>query len=476
MKNQSQIGCALPADLRYYILRGDNVMVPMVPADQLPFQLPGVPRQLSHQQMSSECWKYLSEPGKLSSECAIQAPLALERSRFRAPDHQVRIDQDTADERVARPGKWYPSPTLLIEHTLAQRTSPEKVVSMADKFAEIYPLDAQRFGYHGSYPSGIERDASKKEYCTHWIKTGECAFTAIGCKYKHEMPDIVKLREIGFREVPRWWKDKTALAARGPTWIEQRRAALSNKKDMDISETPARREFDPSNFKAKSNTERSMPSDDIRQKRSLLRRETNYDKTVRSAQPSVAGSSMCSASPVQGLLIDFEDVPASPPSPQLSHISSESTASNSTKDSNHISPSPAPLDTIKSIPMSLAVKKTVNKDPIANPEKKRSSHVFSFRRGSEVSWTSISSEDGDSVGLICEQRKVEAAEPTKPYGLHRSKHATIARPGAQREYINKPKTHQVSHQQNKMVGAPKASIEIGKVKEMARHRRVRCWK
>lgn len=483
VRNQSQTGCALPQDLRYYILRGDNMMVPMVPADQLPFRLPGVPRQLSHQQMSSESWKYLSEPGKIPAEHHMRSPSVRTKSQFRAPDHQVRNDQNTAGERIARPSRWSPPPIASIDDPLVQRMTtapmPEKVLSMTDKFAEIFPLDAQRFGYHVPYPSGIEPDSSKKEYCTHWIKTGECAFTAIGCKFKHEMPEIAKLRELGFREIPRWWKDKTAIAARGPTWIEQRRAAQKNDGDINLSEMPARREFDPSTFKKRSNIERDAPSEDIRQKRSLLRREANYERPVQSNQLSVVEHVMYPVNSMPGLLIDLDDVPAPTPSPQFSSVSSASTASESTKGSHHTSPSPPPSVTMKAARISGPVSKTVNNQSSVRLEAKHSPLVSSHRSGSEVSWTSVSSEEDESSELTREQKKAAyqafkaAAAPTKSYGLQQSKYATVPHPAAKNEHPNKHLFQQAPGQQNKMSCAAKAYIKAGKTKEMALKGRVR---
>jgi hypothetical protein len=86
-------------------------------------------------------------------------------------------------------------------------------------------------------PSGIQPDPSKKEYCSHWIQTGECAFTAIGCRYKHEMPPLEKLREIGFKYIPTWFRHKTAIVSKDLTWPQQR---LGNKKSDLGEETEAR--------------------------------------------------------------------------------------------------------------------------------------------------------------------------------------------------------------------------------------------
>ena len=47
-----------------------------------------------------------------------------------------------------------------------------------------------------------------KEYCSYWIRKGECDYTQIGCKYKHEMPvDEETLLSCGFRKVPLWFMD-----------------------------------------------------------------------------------------------------------------------------------------------------------------------------------------------------------------------------------------------------------------------------
>ena len=57
-------------------------------------------------------------------------------------------------------------------------------------------------------PSGSVPDQDKKEFCTYWIRTGECDYTQQGCLYKHEMPDVDTLKAIGFRGTPKWWIEK----------------------------------------------------------------------------------------------------------------------------------------------------------------------------------------------------------------------------------------------------------------------------
>lgn len=46
-----------------------------------------------------------------------------------------------------------------------------------------------------------------KVYCTHWVRTGECDFTQQGCIFRHEMPDEKTLAKMGFRHIPRWFRE-----------------------------------------------------------------------------------------------------------------------------------------------------------------------------------------------------------------------------------------------------------------------------
>ena len=51
----------------------------------------------------------------------------------------------------------------------------------------------------------IQGTLSKKEYCMHWIKTGECNYMQQGCKYKHRIPTDPEVQQrIGLRKMPEW--------------------------------------------------------------------------------------------------------------------------------------------------------------------------------------------------------------------------------------------------------------------------------
>jgi len=57
-----------------------------------------------------------------------------------------------------------------------------------------------------------------KIYCDHWIHTGECAFTQVGCRYLHQMPtDRKTLTSLGLRDgPPAWWRRANQPVVRPP--------------------------------------------------------------------------------------------------------------------------------------------------------------------------------------------------------------------------------------------------------------------
>ncbi|KAI8935516.1 hypothetical protein NX059_008087 [Plenodomus lindquistii] len=431
--------CPIPQDFRYYMLRDNDVMVPMIPADQIAFGVPGVPRQLTHQQMSSEGWKYLSQPASAPMVPAARATVmrtpspatAWTQPIFRSPDHQVRNDQYVATEHGARPIRWSHSPTISADHSPAQRTAPvsgtpEKAISLTDRFAEIYPVEARRYGYQLPNPSGIEPDFGKKEFCTHWIRTGECDFTAVGCKFKHEMPDLPKLKELGFIQgLPRWWKEKLVTVARGPTWIEQRRAAQANGEEMETEVTP-RREVDPLIFERRVAVERDAPRDDIRQKRAILRREAGNERPTLPTISNAAQSTNCPVIPVQNL-IDLDDTPAPPSSPQLSTTSSVSVSSIQTAASydTTVSGPASPLLEVFLIPEK---NRPICKGPKAKQKVKLQHQGPNHRRGS----------DNSSLSTMSETNERPAPATTKPSKSNREQMRTIPKASQQVAEPSKP--------------------------------------
>lgn len=429
---------ALPEGLRYYFVRG-SIMVPLVPMDQLPFRLQGIPRQLTHRQISDEGWKFLAETDEISSTISIQAPVTMfpahsvsVKPRFLAPDHHARMESQTtqAESSCSNHGSLL-TPTADTATGAVPRSTAAPVLdlssSLTDAFASIYQKDAHRLGYRSPYPSGIEPDPSKKEYCTHWIKTGECAFLSIGCKYKHEMPSVDKLRELGFiHGMPKWWKEKIAIPARGQTWM-QRRLAQGNE-DAGLNDAPALRAFpDPSTLRTR-NAESIPPKDDTQRGFSPLTKEAAVEKrTADRPVPLTATMQRASANVIHttDLLIDLDDTPASAPSLQLSNnspTSNESSSSTTPRPSSHASASPPPSP--------MVARPSMQSTEVAE-QKEEISPRSCIHHHSQISWTSESEDDHTPERVLSKRKTIRTSARrstalAKQSGLARSKYATIS--------------------------------------------------
>jgi len=168
---------------RYTILRND-VEVLFSPTDQLPDHLQGLPYRLELSLRDAEGWKSVGVTHLPASMISFQVSAALHpdqsvpsvKTRFRAPDHSVRNDAVITEQA---------------SHSVRQKAP-----------SSLKPTE----------PPGAERDPPKKEYCTYWIRHNSCDFMQEGCKYKHEMPGPKKLQELGFPEVPQWYKKKMAIS------------------------------------------------------------------------------------------------------------------------------------------------------------------------------------------------------------------------------------------------------------------------
>ncbi|KAJ5569964.1 uncharacterized protein N7459_009394 [Penicillium hispanicum] len=63
--------------------------------------------------------------------------------------------------------------------------------------------------YGNTANTGNRPGFMKKEYCSYWIRHGECDYQQQGCMYKHQMPtDPAMLEKLGLREIPRWYREK----------------------------------------------------------------------------------------------------------------------------------------------------------------------------------------------------------------------------------------------------------------------------
>ncbi|OJD12847.1 hypothetical protein ACJ73_09290 [Blastomyces percursus] len=83
--------------------------------------------------------------------------------------------------------------------------------TVANSGQELAKLDGTLSQHAGVGPQNAKnpKTTPKKEYCSYWIRRGECDYAQQGCLYKHEMPrDAETLGRLGLRDIPRWYREK----------------------------------------------------------------------------------------------------------------------------------------------------------------------------------------------------------------------------------------------------------------------------
>ncbi|MCJ1391247.1 hypothetical protein MMC18_004110 [Xylographa bjoerkii] len=217
---------------RHFVHRADGTMTPMIALDELPdfIQLKNVPARLSvaetqgmtslglesrsigSYQVDQEVYeaanpteKAMSERtetvGSVAQTVTEEAPASISPSSADVgvggtTDAQLSVDgwrRSVDTETSKAPTTRAPSVASTIRHShRGRRRAPSK----ASVDTESRPYEPLTKGVLG-----------RKEYCSHWIRKGECDFTQQGCIFKHVMPSLDKLEELGYRTYPRWFRE-----------------------------------------------------------------------------------------------------------------------------------------------------------------------------------------------------------------------------------------------------------------------------
>ncbi|KAI6813237.1 hypothetical protein KC332_g2398 [Hortaea werneckii] len=286
----------------YFISRNNGVLVPLVPADELPYtiRLQGLPRVLRFDQTvgmqhvgtapyTGMTFKMEDEgahrstsqpPGGVHgrSQSALVSPV----KKHLAPDALARqVLAQTANKQPAPVTASEASKTSAHEassnwrstaSTSANPATSNTTQSIIDAIVSTTSgaAEAARVGYVPrptvAPPSGAQPDQDKKEYCTYWIRTGECDYMQQGCLYKHEMPDKATLEKIGLgRNLPRWWIEKQSgmrLGGREPQIVGplMKSSEWLKRKPVDRDPSDASGESSESEDETHDSSGRSMAS------------------------------------------------------------------------------------------------------------------------------------------------------------------------------------------------------------------------
>ncbi|KAE8148984.1 hypothetical protein BDV25DRAFT_141249 [Aspergillus avenaceus] len=196
---------------QFFCARPNGTLTPLIAVDELPpnISLRGVPRTLSPNETQG-----MTSLGTVPSRAQVYVidgvtatttrTSANAGPRTRDFDLQTSLMRLIADENVPA------NQRLALNTLLQQGISQNWFAPSASSSGWLVPSGS------GGTTAGSSRQGAhynaKKEYCSYWIRHGECDYQQQGCLYKHEMPnDLSTLEKLGLRDIPRWYREKYGI-------------------------------------------------------------------------------------------------------------------------------------------------------------------------------------------------------------------------------------------------------------------------
>jgi hypothetical protein len=215
-----------PLRPQLFITRQNGTMVPLVAVDELPstISIRGVPRTLSPHDISgmtgvgtfnSRHRQYVVDSLNKGFEAfSMPGERSLMGPSFTTPTSQpLNNDVPWGFDRVS----IFPAPPKVYgtqEQPLSDPEAPfaNMPLSTPEPFAPSTKSDRPLF--HNLEDLPIRCASGVKEYCSYWLRHGECDYAQQGCLYRHEVPlDRSTLEKLGLRDIPRWYREKHRLGS-----------------------------------------------------------------------------------------------------------------------------------------------------------------------------------------------------------------------------------------------------------------------
>ncbi|KAL4932750.1 uncharacterized protein BDV17DRAFT_174588 [Aspergillus undulatus] len=150
----------------------------------------------------------------------------------------------------------------------------------------------------------------KKEFCSYWIRHGECDYQQQGCLYKHEMPlDKEGLEKVGLRDIPKWYRERFSLPSLLPHGHGHPRPHTANNPTWK-HDAPVKSIQYPHQMESNGSSQHS-DSDKTIDQRSLAPLPT---QELHQA-PVLSGTSQMAFNPIASPMTSFPQAQALIPSP-----------------------------------------------------------------------------------------------------------------------------------------------------------------
>ena len=212
---------------QHIVIRPNGTMVPLIAADELPatISVRGVPRTMTPHDISGMTVVGTLDPRHRQYVVDVldrglpntppRADRSLRGSNFAWPDRQQSNGSVVPPKAFGIEEQPPPTPKLPSANT-APNTPKSPFANMAPTTPEhnSIPADAELPPFKNIDDLPIGRAPGIKEYCSYWLRHGECDYAQQGCLYRHEMPlDQETLLKLGLRDIPRWYREKHKLGS-----------------------------------------------------------------------------------------------------------------------------------------------------------------------------------------------------------------------------------------------------------------------
>ncbi|KAL4896818.1 hypothetical protein BDV59DRAFT_199163 [Aspergillus ambiguus] len=214
---------------QFFCTRPNGTLSPLIAVDDLPshISIRGVPRVLSPNDTQGMTSLGTVDPRAQSYVVEGMSPTLTRPSSANAAAHRTRdYDLQASLMRMAADESTPASQRMAANALLQQGIAQNWCVASPSSNGWLVPSTTSSGGSRqgGHYNS-------KKEFCSYWIRHGECDYQQQGCLYKHEMPsDPGTLEKLGLRDIPRWYREKYGIPSLLPNGHAHPRSHIAHSQ------------------------------------------------------------------------------------------------------------------------------------------------------------------------------------------------------------------------------------------------------